>query len=307
MIAFTDEFRGTITEGTDSNLESRPYGDDYVTGYIDGGDPAGATGGKLNPLLNNGTAPIAGVGGVPANDDVFDWANDRITSGPDGVAHTVPLPGSDDVADPLIPDGQGQPYSLCIDRGANLLLDTAAATPDDEIERVGPGAGFNQSPNEHGRIIVDVAAHATIGAGWNWQPESRNPAPPPTDLLNSNPDLTLAAILRADDADFRDPNRDRRLDAIRESIGHEGGHGAHLDHYFTLPDAPRTHLIIESCYNPPCANPYTAGSFGEPWPSAAVPVPPWPVDVMCSNLGMPVPNTYHIVSVEQIRLHLKHP
>jgi hypothetical protein len=310
-----DVIVGTIEEGTDSNLQSRPYGDDYVTGYIDGGDLGGATGGKLNPLLNNGTAPIAGVGGIPANDDVFDWANDRITSGPDGVAHTIPLPWTDDVADPLIPDGHGLPYALCVDRNdhdggppeygpppasTDDLLLTTVPVPDDLAEE-GPGI-FNDSPNEHGPIIVDVAAHNDWFLGWNSVDDSTDPAPPHMWTLNAYPSALVVAALRSDDVDLR-TSQPSRQNAIRESIAHEGGHGFHLDHYYIQPNTaasrPWNHLIVTADAT------YAPGSFGEPW--SAVPPPAADVDVLCSNVGSPIPNTYHPVSIEQIRLHLKHP
>lgn len=314
-----DFITGTIVPGTDNNLQSRPHGNDVAVGFIDGGPATDADGGKLNPLLNNGTANIGGAAtpiapaGPPANDDMWSPANNNIHSGADGVRHTNPQPGSDDIANPQIPDGRGLPFQLCIDGndGDGVLEWTAAtgfqdflqtaATIDDVRERV---AGINETPNEKDDIIVDVAAHNDWTIGWNGQNESVNGAGAFTGV-NSNPHPLVPAALRGDDADFRIASglHVRRRNLIRESVAHECGHGLHVEHY----------ALAVLVANGPVRHTGGAGiptGHGGPWNA-----PPVNPDNMCSNaavisanppVGNVVPSTYDAVSIRQMRLHLKH-
>ena len=304
-----DIITGTIDPGADLILQSRPVGDDIVVGYIDGGPAGDPDGGKLNPLINNGIAEIAGFpGNSPANDDVWSFINDNIHSGPDGVCHTLVQAGSDDIAEAQIPDGQGLPFQVCVninDGDGNIeygppgLQDDdmqSVAGGDDQLES---GGATNETPNEADDIIVDVALHNTVDASWNGSFES-------IAAVNDNPNLAIPLALRRDDADFRIAAgfNTRRRNLIRESIAHECGHGIHINHYFTGYVA--------------AAGGVTAGNgptvHGEVW--AAAPVNP---DNMCTNAGVvcapitpvvgnnTVPSTYDNTSIRQIRVHLKHP
>ena len=312
--AGNDVVVGTIEQGANNNLQSRPEGLDYVTGFIDGGPAADPDGGKLNPLLNNGLAPVAGVGGAPAPDDVWAANDDVVHSGPDGVAHTLVQAGSDDWPDSDIPDGHGLPFTGCIGAGPNGATDSVS-TGDDIVMTVNPF--LVETPNETGVIGINVDMHDDVHTGWNWLWDSAiNPMPPPSRLngpldLNQSPDLRIVLALQADDVDlFGAPNLVVRHNTLRESIAHEGGHGIHIDHYFTRPGPPP---------RPPAAPPvggwlrldvvtsgvpYTINTFGDPWIAPPIGAN---LDVMCSNVGLPVPSTYEDASIEQIRLHLKHP
>jgi hypothetical protein len=317
---------GWIEPGDDQNLQSRPHGNDYVRGFIDGGPLGDPDGGKLNPELNNSAALIAGVGG----DDQWDPDEDVITTGPDGVRHTLLQPGSDDIEVNNIADGEGLAMQECID-GSNGqfpagetnaggdYIDTAATAGDDELLS---GAHAVEGPNQHAEIIVNVNHHDTIGWGWNYTRETT-----PNGVVNDQPDGNLPAALQADDVDFREmqnnPYRARRRNLIRQTILHECAHGMHVSHYFLsaymhpdlLPwNAPPTLLAGGNVDFQPHFNPqHYPDLHGEPWNA-----PPVNPDAICGNSGVispqnppaagdtTVPDDLDETSLRQIRLHLKH-
>lgn len=84
-------------------------------------------------------------------------------------------------------------------------------------------------------------------------------------------------------------NQALRRDVIRESIAHEGGHGFHLEHYFTRSDGAGGINVLDE-------NRIVRGGLHFP--------PFW--SVMLSNVITPVPQDYDDTDVDQIRIHLKH-
>ncbi|NCP28496.1 MAG: hypothetical protein GW867_00570, partial [Armatimonadetes bacterium] len=289
-----DFFRGTIQEGADLNLQARPHGNDFVRGHID----AGANNQKLDPRLNNANALVHNSGGLPAaNDDEFDAQNDCIRSGPDGVCNTTPQAASDDQL--RIPPGYGEPHVNCILRGGNGRIDSVPpAGSDDWIEIAAEAAnpfGFNQSPNEHSTVEVNLELHG----GWQQGRDWLNPADRVQYFVGS-PDWTHF---------------------VQESMGHEGSHACHVNHWFS--GWGQLFNFGGSLWITP--NPAPAGAevqaeyFDGPIDHDGNPATPdvWQVFAnlnnahagvtnMISNAPLPVPNTFDAVDLDQLRLQLRH-
>jgi hypothetical protein len=221
---------------------------------------------RRNDTLAGGGFPILGaafpVAGAPPNQspnesayiDVNVILHQRAASGDDAIAFeaspggpveviktgangicqspaaTAGATGDDDLQ--VIPVGQGQPNQLCIQNGAGFALVTAPAGDDVKVGQTihtGPN-GICNTAKVPGSTDIQVIA---LGRG---KANSVGVRPGANGILQSTrgraagPDGDLCT---ADDV-FPPLNAAQRLDSLRESVGHECGHGCHAEHHFCL-------------------------------------------------------------------------
>ena len=95
---------------------------------------------------------------APSGDDVLQ--GNVITAGPDGIAQTWAQ--GNDVQ--VIPVGQGQPFSACVNTGPDGIADSVAADGDEQRIPLGQGEPHQAGIDDGGDGVLDVAERPNQGA-----------------------------------------------------------------------------------------------------------------------------------------------